>query len=246
MSRRRSSWAKVPTEIAALLPKHGKWTDAEIALSISLKHHHAEPVAMRGLMKLYGVGDYKLKRILDSLSMTIIYPEGYKAKRGDREGILAQQNQDANQDSNQDAIKTENDLFSGHLTEPVKTQSRQQSRQSSRRSNRIELEPKGPNSCRAKVSRPDIRKIIDHLNAVTGKNFSPTTGKTVRTITARVNEGFKEEDFITVIDNQFAAWGEDDQMSQYLRPETLFGNKFDGYLNNAPANPADKTTPSWL
>ena len=46
-----------------------------------------------------------------------------------------------------------------------------------------------------------------------------------------MNEGYKLNDFITVIDKKTAEWGNDPKMSQYLRPITLFGTKFESYLN---------------
>ena len=35
-----------------------------------------------------------------------------------------------------------------------------------------------------------------------------------------------------MIDNKVAAWGHSEKMSVYLRPETLFGTKFETYLND--------------
>ena len=46
-----------------------------------------------------------------------------------------------------------------------------------------------------------------------------------------MKEGFTVDDFKTVIKKKFDEWGNDKQMSKYLRPETLFGTKFEGYLN---------------
>ena len=54
--------------------------------------------------------------------------------------------------------------------------------------------------------------------------------KTRDLITARVNEGFTEDDFKTVIDKKYKEWhGTDFEI--YMRPSTLFGTKFEGYLN---------------
>ena len=47
---------------------------------------------------------------------------------------------------------------------------------------------------------------------------------------ARLNEGFTEEDIRKVIDKKTEEWL-GTEMAQYLRPETLFGTKFEGYLN---------------
>ena len=64
----------------------------------------------------------------------------------------------------------------------------------------------------------------------TGKHYKHSTGKTKRCI-ARWNEGFTENEFRKVIDNMTSQWLNDEKMNQYLRPETLFGTKFEGYLN---------------
>jgi uncharacterized phage protein (TIGR02220 family) len=52
-------------------------------------------------------------------------------------------------------------------------------------------------------------------------------------VRARVRDGFTLDDFKAVIDAKVAQWGEDEKMAEYLRPETLFGTKFEGYLQNA-------------
>ena len=72
--------------------------------------------------------------------------------------------------------------------------------------------------------------IIDNLNGKTGKHYR-VTDKTRSLIRARIRDGFSEADFLKVIDNKVRSWANDPKMSQYLRPETLFGTKFEGYLN---------------
>lgn len=72
--------------------------------------------------------------------------------------------------------------------------------------------------------------IIDYLNLKTNKKYRATTGKTKRLIDARTKEGFTVEDFKKVIDIKSIKWINTD-MQQYLRPETLFGTKFESYLN---------------
>ena len=76
--------------------------------------------------------------------------------------------------------------------------------------------------------------IIDYLNEKTGKKYKATSKETQRHIKARFNEGFKLDDFKRVIDIKSEKWKGDPKMQDYLRPETLFGNKFEGYLNEAP------------
>lgn len=74
-------------------------------------------------------------------------------------------------------------------------------------------------------------EIIKYLNEKTNSNYRHTTKKTKDLIKARWNEGFTLEDFKTVIDKKTAEWLNDPKMSKYLRPETLFGTKFESYLN---------------
>lgn len=74
-------------------------------------------------------------------------------------------------------------------------------------------------------------RIIDYLNAKTGSKYKSTSTKTQTLIKTRWNERFTEQDFYTVIDNKVATWLNDPKMNKFLRPETLFGTKFEGYLN---------------
>ena len=83
----------------------------------------------------------------------------------------------------------------------------------------------------SKNDKEEIVEIINYLNDVADKNFRPTTQKTKRLINARMNEGFTIDDFKRVIDIKTKEWKHNKDMSQYLRPETLFGTKFESYLN---------------
>lgn len=74
-------------------------------------------------------------------------------------------------------------------------------------------------------------EIISYLNNKTNSNYRATTRKTKELITARWNEGFTLEDFKRVIDLKTDEWLNDPKWSKYLRPETLFGSKFEAYCN---------------
>lgn len=74
-------------------------------------------------------------------------------------------------------------------------------------------------------------EIVNYLNGATAKNFKATTAKTKSLIKARMSEGFTVDDFKRVIDNKASQWLNDPKDDKYLRPETLFGNKFESYLN---------------
>ena len=73
--------------------------------------------------------------------------------------------------------------------------------------------------------------IVSFLNENAGTAYRPTSRKTQSLINARLNEGFTLDDFKRVILNMCAEWKTDAKMQNYLRPETLFGTKFEGYLN---------------
>ena len=92
-----------------------------------------------------------------------------------------------------------------------------------------------PNSGIPSIGKDSIGKdsieIVEYLNEKSGKNFRYSSRKTQDLIKARLNEGFSIDDFKTVIDKKCAEWKGDSKMDQYLRPETLFGTKFEAYLN---------------
>lgn len=81
--------------------------------------------------------------------------------------------------------------------------------------------------------------VIAHLNLKAGTNYRQNCGSTTRLIDARLNDGFTEQDFFTVIDKKCADWIGTEQ-EQYLRPQTLFGTKFEGYLNSKVSTPQQK------
>ncbi len=83
--------------------------------------------------------------------------------------------------------------------------------------------------------RIPYKAIVDHLNEVCGTSYRHTTKATRRLIKARWNEGYRLEDFQAVIDDRWEEWSADPKMIQYLRPETLFGTKFESYLQHARA-----------
>ena len=75
----------------------------------------------------------------------------------------------------------------------------------------------------------DINNIIDYLNKKVDKEYRYVESHK-KHIRARLNEGFTINDFKSVIDIKVAEWKETD-FEKYLRPKTLFGTKFDDYLN---------------
>ena len=79
----------------------------------------------------------------------------------------------------------------------------------------------------------EIKEIVGYLNERTGKAYRCATKSTCRLIKARLKENYTVADFKRVIDSRVDAWGSDKDMRQYLRPDTLFSDKFESYLQNA-------------
>lgn len=74
-----------------------------------------------------------------------------------------------------------------------------------------------------------IVEIVNYLNDVCGSSYRLTSKKTQTLIKTRLVEGFTVDNFKTVIDTKAKEWLRTEQ-AKYLRPETLFGTKFESYL----------------
>lgn len=89
-------------------------------------------------------------------------------------------------------------------------------------------EPQAP----TQPKEPDpTEEIIGHLNQRAGTHYKSTTANTRKLIKARLKEGFTVDEIKMVIDKKCADWLRNPAMVGYLRPETLFGHKFESYLN---------------
>ena len=84
--------------------------------------------------------------------------------------------------------------------------------------------------------------IVSYLNEKASKSYKHKTAKTRTLIKARFKDGFTIDDFKQVIDIKTAQWLTDSNMNPYLRPETLFGTKFEGYLNEKGAKNYDSNS----
>ena len=85
------------------------------------------------------------------------------------------------------------------------------------------------------------KEIIEYLNTKTGKNYRDNVQKNKSLIKARWSEGYRLDDFKQVIDNTVTDWS-GTKYAKYLRPETLFGTKFDSYLNQGKVVKREKKT----
>lgn len=101
------------------------------------------------------------------------------------------------------------------------------------------MDTSDPDTVSDTVSNTDIIfNIISYLNKKLNSKYRVQNKVTQKHINARIKEGFTLDDFKTVIDKKYDEWHGSD-MQQYLRPETLFGTKFESYLN-APVKKGGK------
>lgn len=75
-----------------------------------------------------------------------------------------------------------------------------------------------------------IEPIIDYLNECTGKSYKSNSKIAISNINARLKEGYTLDDFRKVIFVKSTKWI-GSKMEDYLTPNTLFGTKFESYLN---------------
>jgi len=94
------------------------------------------------------------------------------------------------------------------------------------------IKEKKPRQTQVKPKSNDdlIVEIIDFLNECTGKSYKPTSKVAIININARLKEGYTKDDFIKVISVKATKWL-NTKFEDYLTPNTLFGNKFESYLN---------------
>lgn len=75
-----------------------------------------------------------------------------------------------------------------------------------------------------------IKYIVEYLNKTCGTRYKHSTVNTQKHIRARLRDGYVFEDFKTVIDKKAKEW-KGTEMEKFLCPDTLFGSKFEKYLN---------------
>lgn len=88
-----------------------------------------------------------------------------------------------------------------------------------------------------------VAEVVQALNETVGSHYRPTSNATRKHVLARLREGFTVGECKEVIRKKSEEWG-GTEMAKYLRPETLFGSKFEGYLN-APEDPKARADAEW-
>ena len=75
-----------------------------------------------------------------------------------------------------------------------------------------------------------IRDTIEYLNSVAGTQYSDTNIDTMNVIFSLMDRGYELDDFKSVIDKKWEQW-KGTEYQKFVRPSTLFGKKFENYLN---------------
>lgn len=78
------------------------------------------------------------------------------------------------------------------------------------------------------------KKVIEHLNFKCKTRYRSDATYTIQYIADKLRQGYTADDFIKVIDNKADDWL-NTEYARYLRPSTLFGDKFEEYLNKPVA-----------
>lgn len=75
-----------------------------------------------------------------------------------------------------------------------------------------------------------VNRVIEYLNLKCKTRYKANTNDVKKHLIARINEGYTYDDFVKVIDIKYAEW-KGTEFEKFLRPSTLFGTKFQSYLN---------------
>ncbi|MBQ1296393.1 MAG: conserved phage C-terminal domain-containing protein, partial [Clostridiales bacterium] len=71
--------------------------------------------------------------------------------------------------------------------------------------------------------------LIQYLNEKTGSDYKADLSNAKR-VQSLLDAGYSPDQLRTVIDKKVSEWMTDEKMRPYLRPSTLFGDKFGEYL----------------
>ena len=83
-----------------------------------------------------------------------------------------------------------------------------------------------------------VGKALEIFTEVTGRPCLIPSGEVAFMLTKIFDAGYTVDDVRLVCESKFAEWGHDTKCQKWLRPQTLFGDRFEGYLAAAKADPA--------
>jgi uncharacterized phage protein (TIGR02220 family) len=103
---------------------------------------------------------------------------------------------------------------------------------------------------KARAELEATEHVVKYLNSVCNTSFRPNVSATKKLVSKRLKEGFSLQDFEKVIEWKYSQWGEHPKVfnngmmsNNFLRPDVLFGDKFESYLYEANQNIKAKEGP---
>lgn len=95
---------------------------------------------------------------------------------------------------------------------------------------------------KAAAATPEQRdvaaRVIAELARVSGFSYEPTAATNVAKVVEQLGAGRSEADLLAVVRDRAKDWRGEEKTRRWLRPETLFGPKFETYLAQARASGA--------
>lgn len=227
------NWIAIHKLVKFWLPRDRPYTELEALISHTIDVDENKTYSVNGYSKLWQWSRSKVRNFLNSVRTQLGHHRDshkYNAKTQKRQGIVLKLN---NLHASSDTARTQLGQGKRHSLDTAMDTTINPN-----------TNPLNPNKKNNNIYSSEIEQIVSYLNEKCKTKYRTTGKKTCLVITARLNEKFTVEDFITVIDKKTAQWLHDPNQVQYLRPETLFGNKFEGYLNQQ--QPKEKEDPEWL
>lgn len=179
----------------------------------------------------YGKEPERLKGSSDAI-WTAIFPSLELSRKRSESGSKGGQKKQANQEL---ATKQNEDLLASKTASKTEANGVAKSKSNSKSNSKEDISNDISKKKGADLSA--ITEIVDYLNQAANTSFKASSKNTQSLINARTREGFTVDNFKAVIDGRVKAWATDPKMSEYLRPQTLFGTKFESYLNASKAKP---------
>ena len=198
------NWIALDKKVSHLLPHGRAYTELEALISFTIDIDNDKPWTIKGYASQWTWSRNKVRRFIDAV-------QNGKGHQKDTKRTLKGHHISIKINNLQEKEDTKRTL-KGHQTNPY-------------------YNPNTNPKEKPCPKKEQIEEIISYLNQVTGKKLKHTAIAHQRYIKARLKEGFTVEDFKTVIDTKSKQWLNNEKMNMYLRPETLFGTSFDGYLN---------------
>ena len=230
-----------------LFPKDRPYTEFEALGCLAIDYLRGNAVTVAGYANLWQWSCGRVKRFLNRAGLEIVYPEDTAKKQNQRGQISVQitnrspekngqmlfydfRNIACEANRSQEKNEQITNRSANTTIKNIKNKNKNKERESSK------PDPASSrNGKKSKNVKPEIPylEIVGHLNELTGSEFLPYSKLTVNLINRWYSEGFTLEDFKTVIDAKVFQWNNEPEFKKYLRPSTLFGSKFEEYLNEA-------------